>query len=75
MKGPVSIQSTSNCPQKFYERTGVNTVGGGWGGGDPKKNQALPYFSDSWARFFLFFFGLLLRKFWRHFNESRLLFL
>ena len=36
----------------------VRVTGGGGGGGGvaTQKNQSLPYFSDSWARFFFVFF-------------------
>ena len=48
---------------------------GGGGVAATQKNQALSYFSDAWARFFCFFivfFGLLLEKFWHHYNRCDL---
>ena len=56
----------------------VGGGGGGGGGGNPKKTKPYPTFLILGLCFFCFllvFFGLLLGKFWHHFNESRLLFL
>ena len=61
----------------FNRKNNLEWVKGGGGGGwQPKKTKSyLTFMILGLVFFFFFFFGLLLGKFWHHFNESRLLFL